>query len=409
MALPSSTANWHWKNKNVTKWGQDWLGHELTEVTIKGDSEGEVLSIKKVYDFEGDVELGQRKSKLITIYDCKVNLEWEGTASDGTEVTGRLDIPEVSHEITLDKSSDYQYFWSITSDSTSAAEALVAMAKRRAPAILEEIFDRFPTALIETHGKDLTVSADPSRAGTPAPAAGSSSAAPNTTANTTAGAGAAGTTNEKPTVKKEAKKASVNSSTVTVEASFMAAADDLFGLLTDEKRIPNWTRAPAQSAAKPDTEYSLFGGGVKGKYISLEPAKKIVQTWALQSPTWPTGHEGKLTTTLDQSSDSTKITLVLEGVPLGMEDEIRTNLEGYYIHGLKSIGYVRLFPSPPSPSSSSYYSSSSSSNTKRDSNSTKRSGVGQKKTSPSTASCLAVGAISVMIVVAAFAIPMWKQ
>lgn len=26
----------------------------------------------------------------------------------------------------------------------------------------------------------------------------------------------------------------------------MAAADDLFGLLTDEKRIPMWTRAPAQ-------------------------------------------------------------------------------------------------------------------------------------------------------------------
>jgi activator of HSP90 ATPase len=44
-----------------------------------------------------------------------------------------------------------------------------------------------------------------------------------------------------------------------------------------------------QSQAKPDTEYSLFGGGVRGKYISLTPQKEIVQTWALQSPTWPTG------------------------------------------------------------------------------------------------------------------------
>ena len=63
MALPPSTANWHWKNKNVTKWGQDWLDRELTVVTVKGDSEGEVLSIKKINEFEGDVELGQRKSK----------------------------------------------------------------------------------------------------------------------------------------------------------------------------------------------------------------------------------------------------------------------------------------------------------------------------------------------------------
>jgi activator of HSP90 ATPase len=44
-----------------------------------------------------------------------------------------------------------------------------------------------------------------------------------------------------------------------------------------------------QSAAAPDTEYELFGGGVHGKYISLTPGKEIKQTWALQSPTWPDG------------------------------------------------------------------------------------------------------------------------
>lgn len=330
MALPPSTANWHWKAKNLNSWGQGWFDRELTKVTVKGDKAGEELTITKIHEFEGDVELGQRKSKLITIYDCRIVLEWSGKASDESEVTGRLEIPEVSHENTLDKSSDYQYFWSITSDSSAGAEALVAMAKTRTPAILEEIFSRFPAAMIETHGKDLTVSADPSRAGTPAPAAPSAS-------STTASSSAAAAT-PKPAVKKEAKKVSVNSATVTVEASFMAAADDLFSMLTDEKRIPSWTRAPAKSAAKVDTEYSLFGGGVTGKYVSLEPPSKIVQTWALQSPTWPTGHIGTLTTTLNQSSDSTKITLSLAGVPLGMEDEIRNNLEGYYIHGFKSLG-----------------------------------------------------------------------
>ena len=45
--------------------------------------------------------------RLITIYDCKVVLNWSGTASDGTAVTGKLTIPEVSHEITLDGTSDY--------------------------------------------------------------------------------------------------------------------------------------------------------------------------------------------------------------------------------------------------------------------------------------------------------------
>ena len=45
--------------------------------------------------------------RLITIYDSKISLKWTGTTLDGTEVNGSLTIPEVSHEITLDKLSDY--------------------------------------------------------------------------------------------------------------------------------------------------------------------------------------------------------------------------------------------------------------------------------------------------------------
>ena len=45
--------------------------------------------------------------RLIMIYDCKVVLNWAGTAADGTAVEGKLTIPEVSHEISLDTTSDY--------------------------------------------------------------------------------------------------------------------------------------------------------------------------------------------------------------------------------------------------------------------------------------------------------------
>lgn len=73
-----------------------------------------------------DVELGNRKGKLITIYDCSFALAWSGKsphsclsiqlrqrqdiltqhcliktgkASDGSEVKGKITFPEVSHEI----------------------------------------------------------------------------------------------------------------------------------------------------------------------------------------------------------------------------------------------------------------------------------------------------------------------
>ncbi|EDR03222.1 uncharacterized protein LACBIDRAFT_192730 [Laccaria bicolor S238N-H82] len=327
MALPPSTANWHWKNKNITRWGQEWFERELTTISIQGDKEGEVISISKVTEVDGDIELGQRKSKLITIFDCKISLAWTGTTSEGTEVKGTLTIPEVSHEIVCDNLSDYVYDWSLTTQSSTDVNALFALAKTRLPTALETKFATFPSAIIDTHGKDLTISADPSRVGTPAPGSGTSTPAP-----------AVASTSSAAPVKKPTEKKALNTSTITVEANFQASADDLFGLLTDEKRIPLWTRAPAKSTPQPGSEYSLFGGGVKGKYVSLTPSTEIVQTWAVQSPTWPSGHAATLTTKLEQSSDSTKVTFSLVGVPKGQEDEIKRNIEGYYIHGFKSIG-----------------------------------------------------------------------
>lgn len=60
--LPPTTANWHWKNKNVTKWGKEWFERELTEISLTGDA-NETAKIDQVFDVEGDMELGQRKSK----------------------------------------------------------------------------------------------------------------------------------------------------------------------------------------------------------------------------------------------------------------------------------------------------------------------------------------------------------
>ncbi|THH16146.1 hypothetical protein EW146_g4433 [Bondarzewia mesenterica] len=311
--MPYSTANWHWKNKTVTPWAKAWFERELVQIEVQA-ADGAVVRVDRVVEVDGDVEVGRRKSKLITIYDCKVVLNWKGTAADGTEVDGRLIVPEVSHEITLDGLSDYVYEWSLTSEASPSASAVLALAKSKLPAALEEKFAAFPVALVDTHGKDIIVgSSEPSRTGSPAPTPAASTSAP---APSSAPA-------------KKVKVQTVNAALVEVEATFQASADDLFSLLTDEKRIPMWSRAPAKSEAKPETEYALFGGGVRGKYISLDPPKAIKQTWSLQSPTWPEGHEAILTTTLAQATDSTKVTFSLDGVPTGMEDEIRRNIEGY--------------------------------------------------------------------------------
>jgi len=319
--MSSSTANWHWRTKNTLGWAREWFEQQLPTLTINGDGE-EFVKVDEVTEVEGDCELGQRKSKLIAIYDCKIELKWSGKAADGTEVNGKLLIPEVSHEITLDQLSDYQYNWTLSTASTKSVDALYAIARKRLPIALEAKFAEFPSALLDTHGKDILVVVDsnePSRTGTPSPA-GATPAPPA------------------PAPAKKKETAAFNTSAVTVEASFMASADDLYSLLTDEKRIPQWTRAPAQSKPEAGGSFALFGGNVKGTYVSVSRPTQFVQKWSLVNPRWPTDHFATLTTTLDQSSESTTLKLSLNGVPKGMEEEIENNLKGYYIHGFKSIG-----------------------------------------------------------------------
>lgn len=115
------------------------------------------------------------------------------------------------------------------------------------PALLEAKFAKLPVDLIQVHGKDLTVaSTDPSRSGTPAPQSSAASASTLSAA-------------PEPAVKKAQK--ATNTTTVSTEAIFMAAADDLFSLFTDEKRIPIWSRAAAKVSCRSprnNTLNSLF-------------------------------------------------------------------------------------------------------------------------------------------------------
>lgn len=128
-----------------------------------------------------------------------------------------------------------QYNWTLSTEASSEVNAIFALAKSRLPTAIETKLATFPSAIVDAHGKDLRISADASRTGTPAPA----STPPS-------GPAVAATSQTATSVKRKADTVKVNSTTVIVEAEFHAAADDLFSLLTDEKRIPVWTRAPAQ-------------------------------------------------------------------------------------------------------------------------------------------------------------------
>lgn len=68
--------NWHWVNKDASGWTKQWLEENLT--TVKAEDGAVTAQVDKVVSMDGDVDVNQRKGKVITIYDVKLVLEYSG-------------------------------------------------------------------------------------------------------------------------------------------------------------------------------------------------------------------------------------------------------------------------------------------------------------------------------------------
>lgn len=115
--------NWHWVNKDVRPWTQDWLSQEL--VGLKASREdGTSAEVSKVLSMDGDVDVSQRKGKVITIFDVRLQLEYIGKVpvkkdekkkdeegedeeasqeGDTKDISGTITIPEVAHDTEEDE------------------------------------------------------------------------------------------------------------------------------------------------------------------------------------------------------------------------------------------------------------------------------------------------------------------
>jgi activator of HSP90 ATPase len=67
----------HWTTKNCQAWAKEYFQTNLTQISAE-DGPTKV-SVKKVSSCEGDVDVSQRKGKIITLFDVKLVLDIEGT------------------------------------------------------------------------------------------------------------------------------------------------------------------------------------------------------------------------------------------------------------------------------------------------------------------------------------------
>ncbi len=189
---------------------------------------------------------------------------------------------------------------------------------------LRQIFQKLAPALIEEHGKDLqhangsnptsgyaTPTWHPQRERTPVP----------TNTSKTASSG----------------NTSVNTTTVTAIDEFRTTAEELFKTFTDPQRLAAFTRAaPKQfDGAMVGGKFAIFDGNVLGEFVKLEEPKQVVQKWRLAQ--WPEGHYSLQEINFDQNDvdQVTNMRVSWTGVPVGQEDVVHRNWEGYYVRSIK--------------------------------------------------------------------------
>lgn len=130
---------------------------------------------------------------------------------------------------------------------------------------------------------------------------------------------------------------SVNTTTVTATDEFRTTAAEMYQTFTDPQRIAAFTRAPPRQfdGAKAGGKFSIFDGNVSGEFVKLEEPTLIVQKWRLAQ--WPAGHLSTLEIKFDQNEldHVTNMRVTWTGVPVGQEEVVKRNWEGYYVRSIK--------------------------------------------------------------------------
>jgi len=310
--------NWHWVNKDVGPWAKDYLDAQVKEISAEDD--GITAKVTKLTSMDGDVDVSQRKGKVITIFDVSLRLEYEGKNKEGADVAGSIKVPECAYDTEPD---EYVFEIDIYSE-TKEKQPVKDLVRSKIVPQLREVFQKLAPALIAEHGKDIQHVSNSN------PSSGFATPTWHPQRERT------------PIVSSESKTSSsgkslVNTTTVTATDEFRTTAEELFRTFTDAQRIAAFTRAaPKQfDGAKVGGKFAIFDGNVTGEFVKLDEPTQVVQKWRLAQ--WPEGHYSLQEISFDQNDvdQVTNMRVSWTGVPVGQEEVVQRNWEGYYVRSIK--------------------------------------------------------------------------
>ncbi|KAG5517926.1 hypothetical protein PMAC_000381 [Pneumocystis sp. 'macacae'] len=270
-ATSRNPGNWHWTSKDCRPWTKSYFAKELI---VSAEKNGIFASITKLTECTGDVDVSMRKGKIITIYDLKIVLEFNGKLVDGTDVSGTITVPEVAYD-----SDDYIFEIEVFSETKENRIIKEFIKLELAPQIKERL-SLLGEALIETHGKDVLLSVDKGVTPKPSESIMDCSVSQN-------GVNVTKTTRSVESTSKIGNRSIINTVSISNNIDFQAPASELYNTFIDCSRIKAWTRSPPDIDARVGGKFSFFGGNIQGEFLKLVEHKEVTQSWRLG--TWPEG------------------------------------------------------------------------------------------------------------------------
>lgn len=310
--------NWHWVDKNCISWSREYFNEKLIGVSAEDEKNNVKVAVKTVKSIEGDVEVCQRKGKVISLFDVAVNLGFEGKSGE-KEATGDISIPEVSYDSEEDS---YQFSITLNPDVNETAPIKALIRSQLVPK-LRKILYKFGTDLIATHGNEIQHNGNESIHW---------GLSDKTKANISSKQGvedSKSSSNEK----KMFGINVVNTTNLTLKPAFSASPEELYRIFTNEGMVAAWSRSKPELEVKTGGKFKLFGGNISGSFTELNENKNIKMKWRLKE--WKPDHYADLT--LDFVPEDTQTVMVTKwvGVPVDQRDRVEANFENYYVKPIK--------------------------------------------------------------------------
>lgn len=311
--------NWHWVDKNCISWSRDYFKEKLVGVSAQDENSNPPVNVcvKEVKSIEGDVEVCQRKGKVISLFDVAVTLTFAGSAGE-KEATGEISIPEVSYDSEEDS---YQFSITLNPDNNETAPIKALIRSQLVPK-LRKILYRFGTDLISTHGNEIQHN-------------GKESIHWGLSEKTKAN-------NSSKQSVEDSKSSSekkmfginvVNTTNLTLKPAFSASPEELYRIFTDQGMVAAWSRSKPELEPKNGGKFKLFGGNITGEFTELNENKNIKMKWRLKE--WKPDHYADLSFEFVPEDTQTVMVTKWVGVPVDQRDRVEQNFENYYVKPIK--------------------------------------------------------------------------